>query len=74
LIYDAGAEIKTAFRVQGKNTEKWQEKTITVSDAVMKHNGPRGSDLALVNTDDKDDIFHIVEIEREIPRGHFYKE
>ena len=67
LVYDAGTEIKTAFSVKGKNTGKWQEKTITITDAVMKHNGPRGSDIALVNTDDKDDIFHIIEISREIP-------
>jgi len=67
LTYDAGEEMKTAFSVQGKNTGKWQEKTITLTDAVMKHNGPRGSDIALVNTDDKDDIFHIIEISREIP-------
>ena len=67
LTYDAGDEMKTAFSVQGENTGTWQEKTIMITDAVMKHNGSRGSDLALVNTDDKDDIFHIIEISREIP-------
>ena len=54
--------------VKGENTGKWQEKTITITDAVMKHNGPKGADIALVNTDDKDDIFHIIEISREIPK------
>lgn len=67
LTYDAGKEMKTALSVHGKNTGKWQEKTITITDAIMKHNCPRGSDIALVNTDDKDDIFHIIEISREIP-------
>jgi hypothetical protein len=66
LTYDAGKEMKTAMSVQGRNTGMWQEKTVTITDAVMKHNGPRGSDIALVNTDDKDDIFHIIEISRNL--------
>jgi hypothetical protein len=35
-----------------------------VTNAVMAHNGPNGSDLALVNTDGLDDVFHMIEIER----------
>ncbi|UCE07243.1 MAG: hypothetical protein JSW07_04200, partial [bacterium] len=70
LVYDAGDEMKVALSVQGENTGVWQEKTVTITDAVMKHNGPRGADIALVNTDDKDDIFHLIEIEREIPGGY----
>jgi hypothetical protein len=31
----------------------------------MKQNGPKGSDFAIVNTDNKDAIFHLIEVERE---------
>jgi len=44
-----------------------------ITDAVMKHNGPRISDLILVNTEDKDDIFHIIEISREINKDSLRK-
>jgi hypothetical protein len=67
LAYDSGKEMKTALSVQGNTTGIWQEKTVTVTDAVMRHHGPRGSDIMLVNTDDKDDTFHIIEISREVP-------
>jgi hypothetical protein len=30
----------------------------------MKKGGPRGSDIALINTGKKDYIFHIIEVER----------
>ena len=31
---------------------------------MLKHGGTKGSDFALVNTDDKDDIFSIIEVHR----------
>jgi hypothetical protein len=30
----------------------------------MNHNGPRGADIALVNLDDQDEIFHLIEVQR----------
>ena len=65
LDYDAGATaMKTALSVTGKGDKKWHHEAITLPDAVFRHGGTKGSDLALVNTDDKDDIFSLVEIHR----------
>jgi len=65
FCYDAGAKVlKTAKTFTGKGTNQWREDTVTVIDAVMKNNGPRKSDIALINTGQKDFIFHIIEVER----------
>jgi len=65
LAYDAGsAELKIAKTIKGKNTGRWKEEEILIEDAVMKNNGPNGSDIALINTDEKDDIFHLLEVTR----------
>jgi hypothetical protein len=37
---------------------------VTVRDAVMFRGGERASDLALVNTEEKNDVFGIVEVHR----------
>lgn len=66
FAYDAGeAELKIARTFKGEKTGRWVEEEIVIEDAVMQNNGPRGSDIALLNTDEKDDIFHLIEIERE---------
>jgi hypothetical protein len=68
LLYDAGnPTMKTALSVTGTGTKKWLGKTVTLTDAVMHHGGAKGSDIALVNTDDRDDIFSIVEVHRGLP-------
>jgi hypothetical protein len=67
MLYHASKGMKTAKKVTGGNTGRWREEIITVRNAKMKQGGPRGSDIMLVNTDDKDDIFHIIEVERTIP-------
>jgi len=68
LLYDAGDPVmKTAFSVTGAGTKKWHDRTVTLTDAVMRHGGTRGSDIALVNTDDRDDIFSILEVHRDLP-------
>ena len=65
LDYDAGSPtMKTALSVTGKGDKKWHHEAVTLPDAVFRHGGTKGSDLALVNTDDKDDIFSLVEIHR----------
>jgi len=65
LNYDAGkAEMKTALTVTGKGDKQWHHETVTVEDAVLRHGGTKGSDFALVNTDDKDDIFSLIEVHR----------
>lgn len=66
LWYDAGeGNFKRAARIKGKGSKIWKTETIYLTDAVMLHHGPEGSDFALVNTDKKDDIFHMIEIEKE---------
>lgn len=65
LRYDAGVgDFKTAYTVTCSGSDTWKTKTVTIPDAVMLGNGPGGSDLALVNGDGLDDIFHMIEIER----------
>ncbi|MBK5210653.1 MAG: beta-galactosidase [Flavobacteriaceae bacterium] len=66
FAYDTGeADLKIGKIFKGKNTGRWVEEEILIENAVMKNNGPRGSDIALINMDAKDDIFHLVEITRE---------
>ena len=65
LVYDAGGPtMKTALAITGSGDKQWHDATVTLTDAAMKHGGPKGSDLALVNADEKDDVFSIVEIHR----------
>jgi len=68
LVYDAGeAEMRTACAVTGRGDGQWRSESVRLTDAVMDRGGFRGSDLALINTDDKDDLFSIVEIHRQPP-------
>ena len=70
LKYDAGAgNFKTAFTVTCTGSDTWKTKAFAVTDAVMQHNGPGGSDFALVNSDGLNDIFHMIEIEKNVA-GH----
>jgi len=63
--YDAGkGNFKSAKTFTGQGTGRWREETFTITDAVMNHNGPRGADIALVNLDDQDKIFHLIEVQR----------
>jgi hypothetical protein len=68
LDYDAGdPTMKTALTVTGKGDKQWHHETVTLKDAVFRHGGTKGSDLALVNTDAKDDIFSLIEVHRGLP-------
>jgi hypothetical protein len=68
LDYDAGAPtMKTALTITGKGDKKWHHESVTLRDAVFNHGGKKGADLALVNTDAKDDIFSLVEVHRGEP-------
>jgi len=63
--YDAGTPtMKTALSVTGKGDKKWHHEVVTLRDAVFRHGGTKGADLALVNTDAKDDIFSLIEVHR----------
>ena len=66
--YDAGAPtMKTALSVTGKGDKQWHHEAVTMRDAVFRHGGTKGADLALVNTDAKDDIFSLIEVHRGEP-------
>ncbi len=66
LDYDVGQTgMKTALTVTGKGDKQWHHETVTVEDAVLRHGGIKGSDLALVNTDAKDDIISLIEVHRD---------
>jgi len=68
LEYDAGQKnMKTGLTVTGKGDKQWHHTNVTLKDAVLFHGGTRGSDLALVNTDSKDDIFSLIEVHRGLP-------
>jgi hypothetical protein len=65
LDYDAAqAAMKTALTVTGKGDQQWHHEVVTLNDAVFHHGGTKGSDLALLNADDKDDIFSLIEVHR----------
>jgi hypothetical protein len=65
LDYDAGKEgMKTALNVTGKGDKHWHHERVTLEDAVLHQGGTKGADFALVNTDDKDDIFSLIEVHR----------
>lgn len=67
FVYDAGGpELRTAKTFSGEASGKWKEEVFYLDDAVMENNGPRGSDIALINTDNMDEIFHLIEVERSI--------
>lgn len=68
LVYDAGQPgMKTALEIAGVGDKRWHHETVTLKDAVFLHGGIRGSDIALVNTDDQDDIFSLIEVHRGMP-------
>lgn len=68
LDYDAGAPtMKTALSVTGKGDQQWHHEAVTLRDAVFRHGGTKGADLALVNTDAQDDIFSLIEVHRGEP-------
>ncbi|MBT8045955.1 MAG: hypothetical protein KJN67_02200, partial [Pontiella sp.] len=63
LQYDAaGDSQKTAFAVTKTDTDTWKTNSVIVTDWVFENNGTNGSDLALLNVDSDDDIFHMLEL------------
>ncbi|MCK4921169.1 MAG: beta-galactosidase [Bacteroidales bacterium] len=63
--YDNGKDdLKTGAEFKGEGSMRWKEEIVKVEDAVLNGNGPRDSDIALINTDNKDNIFHIIEVVR----------
>ncbi len=65
LRYDAtGNPEQVALEITKTGSNEWKEARVTLRDAAFENRGPRGADVMLVNLDDEDDTFHLVEITR----------
>ena len=63
LLYDAAdGTMKTAREYITGNTNRWITDTITITDAGFQNRCPHSSDILLVNTDDADEVFHLLEV------------
>ncbi|MCX7014354.1 MAG: beta-galactosidase [Candidatus Sumerlaeota bacterium] len=60
----AGGSMKKAIEVEKTGTDQWKEINVPIAGASFEGKGPKGCDLLLQNTDDEDDIFHMVEVRR----------
>ena len=57
---------KTAATIAKANTGRWMSKSITIADGAFANKGLRNSDFSLVNEDNEDDVFHMIEIMKNI--------
>jgi hypothetical protein len=57
---------KIGITIAKTNSGKWVEKTITIKDGAFANKGPKNSDFSLVNEDYEDDIFHMIEITKNL--------
>lgn len=65
LKYHAsGDKEKTAFTLKKTNTGKWKHKIVNIPDGMFSNGCENNADLMLVNTDNEDDIFHMLEINK----------
>jgi hypothetical protein len=65
LKYDAVDDRqKTAMVVHKTDSGSWKEAIATIVDGRFARRGPKGADLLLVNLDDEDDVFHMIELRR----------
>jgi hypothetical protein len=61
--YDSSSDPdKTAVTITKANSGRWVSKSITISDGAFANKGPRNSDFSLMNEDNDDDVFHMIEI------------
>ncbi len=58
----------SVLTVQKTNSNQWLQKQVTISagDWIFNNIGAKGSDITLTNDDSEDDIFHMIEITRNI--------
>jgi hypothetical protein len=65
LRYDkgSGSTMACALAVTNSGSKSWKTIEKTVFDGKFANGGPNGADLALINTDSLDDIFHLIEVE-----------
>ena len=60
---------KTAVTITKANSGNWVSKSITIADGVFANKGPKNSDFSLVNEDNEDDVFHMIEIMKDNPKN-----
>jgi hypothetical protein len=53
---------KIAVTISKTNSGRWVSKSITITNGAFANKGPRNSDFSLVNEDNEDDVFHMIEI------------
>lgn len=61
LLYDADHEAGTITKT---NSNIWKEAYFPITGAQFANKGTGGTDLALFNNNDTDDIFHLIEVQR----------
>ncbi|MFZ5833223.1 MAG: hypothetical protein ACOY3P_24305 [Planctomycetota bacterium] len=65
LRYDAVADAnKTAQTVRKSDSGRWKEILVDIADGRFAGRGEHGADISLVNVDDENDIFHMIEVIR----------
>jgi hypothetical protein len=68
--YDSSSDPdKTAVSITKANTGRWVSKSITIADGAFANKGLRNSDFSLVNEDNEDDVFHMIEIMKSNPEN-----
>jgi hypothetical protein len=68
--YDASSDPdKTAVIITKANSGRWVSKNITIADGAFANKGPQNSDFSLVNEDNEDDVFHMIEIMKSNPKN-----
>ena len=68
--YDSSSDHdKTAVTITKANSGRWVSKSITIADGAFANKGPRNSDFSLVNEDNEDDVFHMIEIMKSNPEN-----
>jgi len=60
---------KTAVSITKTNSGRWVSKSITIEDGAFANKGLRNSDFSLVNEDNEDDVFHMIEIIKSNPKN-----
>jgi hypothetical protein len=58
---------KTAVTITKTNSGNWVTKSIVIADGAFANKGPKNSDFSLVNEDNEDDVFHMIEIIKNNP-------
>jgi len=64
LAYQTPSGPATAIKVKCRNTGKWIDEQVEVTDAVFTRSAPGGADLTLKYAGGDDTIFHMIELTR----------